>query len=94
MQRGKIDYKDKNILILGGGDGALLNELLKESPKFVTMVEVRLTISKDIHLTNTLFIIYIRLMKTWWNFAANIFAVAANQPWILTRDQTIMWVNQ
>ena len=49
MQRGKIDYKDKNILILGGGDGALLNELLKESPKFVTMVEVRLTISKGIH---------------------------------------------
>jgi len=40
MQRGKIDYKDKNILILGGGDGALLNELLKESPKFVTMVEI------------------------------------------------------
>ena len=47
MQRGKIDYKDKNILILGGGDGALLNELLKESPKFVTMVEVGSTISKN-----------------------------------------------
>lgn len=40
MQRGKLDYKDQNILILGGGDGALLNELLKENPKNVTMVEI------------------------------------------------------
>ena len=34
------DYKDKEVLILGGGDGALLYELLKESPKFVTMVDI------------------------------------------------------
>merc|ERR1712203_1272230 len=27
-------------LILGGGDGALLHELLKEDPKFVTMVDI------------------------------------------------------
>ena len=32
--------KDKEILILGGGDGALLYELLKENPKFVTMVDI------------------------------------------------------
>lgn len=31
---------DKEILILGGGDGGLLHELLKESPKFVTMVDI------------------------------------------------------
>lgn len=40
MQRGKLDYRDKEIVILGGGDGALLYELLKEKPKFVTMLEV------------------------------------------------------
>lgn len=40
MQRGKEDYVDKEIVILGGGDGALLFELLKEKPKFVTMLEV------------------------------------------------------
>ena len=40
MQRGKEDYKDKEIVILGGGDGALLWELIKEKPKFVTMIEV------------------------------------------------------
>ncbi|XP_075232561.1 spermine synthase isoform X1 [Lycorma delicatula] len=40
MQRGKEDYRDKEIVILGGGDGALLYELLKEKPKFVTMLEL------------------------------------------------------
>lgn len=40
MRRGVENYKDKEILILGGGDGALLYELRKESPKFVTMIEV------------------------------------------------------
>ena len=34
------DYAKKDVLILGGGDGALLNELLKEDPKFVTMVDI------------------------------------------------------
>ena len=37
---GHIDYKDKEVLILGGGDGAILHELLKEHPKFITMAEV------------------------------------------------------
>ena len=34
------DYAKKDLLILGGGDGALLHELLKEEPKFVTMVDI------------------------------------------------------
>lgn len=40
MDRGNVSYKDKEVLILGGGDGGLLWELLKESPKFVTMAEI------------------------------------------------------
>lgn len=40
MDRGNVSYKDKEILILGGGDGGLLWELLKEYPKFVTMAEI------------------------------------------------------
>jgi len=40
MCHGKQEYKGKDVLILGGGDGALLHELLKEKPKFVTMVDI------------------------------------------------------
>ena len=40
MDRGHVSYKDKEVLILGGGDGGLLWELLKEKPKFVTMAEI------------------------------------------------------
>ena len=40
LGNGRESYKDKDILILGGGDGGVLHELLKESPKFVTMVEI------------------------------------------------------
>ncbi|XP_044008280.1 spermine synthase isoform X2 [Aphidius gifuensis] len=40
MQRGKENYADKEIVILGGGDGGLLWELLKENPKHVTMLEI------------------------------------------------------
>jgi spermine synthase len=40
MQRGKENFAGKEVLILGGGDGALLYELLKENPKFVTMLEI------------------------------------------------------
>ena len=40
MCHGHYDYADKEVLILGGGDGALLHELLKEKPKFVTMVDI------------------------------------------------------
>ena len=40
MNYGKNNFTDKEILILGGGDGGLLHELLKENPKFVTMVDI------------------------------------------------------
>lgn len=40
MDRGNFRYRGKEILILGGGDGGLLYELLKEEPKFVTMVDI------------------------------------------------------
>ncbi|KAF9408604.1 hypothetical protein HW555_011772 [Spodoptera exigua] len=40
MQRGKENYEGKEIVILGGGDGALLYELLKEKPKYVWMLEI------------------------------------------------------
>nr|CAG4644034.1 EOG090X07PL [Lepidurus arcticus] len=40
MQRGKLNYAHKRVLILGGGDGALLWELLKEDPAKVTMIEI------------------------------------------------------
>nr|CAG4640937.1 EOG090X07PL [Eulimnadia texana] len=44
MHRGKIDYSGKDVLILGGGDGALLWELLQEKPNMVTMVEIDETV--------------------------------------------------
>lgn len=40
MQRGIQNYEGKEICILGGGDGALLYELLKENPKYVSMLEI------------------------------------------------------
>lgn len=46
MQRGKEDYAGKEIVILGGGDGALLYELLKENPKNVLMFEVRILMNE------------------------------------------------
>lgn len=40
MRRGIENYEGKEICILGGGDGALLYELLKEKPKYVVMLEI------------------------------------------------------
>ena len=40
MRFGDIEYSGKEVLILGGGDGALMNEILKQNPKFVVMLEV------------------------------------------------------
>ncbi|XP_048750484.2 spermine synthase-like [Ostrea edulis] len=34
------DFRDKTVLILGGGDGGLLYELLKQKPTHVLMVEI------------------------------------------------------
>ena len=38
---GTEQYENKEVLILGGGDGGILHELLKLKPKFVLMAEVR-----------------------------------------------------
>ncbi|GLV34397.1 Spermine synthase [Carabus blaptoides fortunei] len=46
MQRGVENYKNKEIVILGGGDGALLYELLKENPRYVTMLELDDTVMR------------------------------------------------
>ncbi|KAF2368164.1 Spermidine synthase tetramerization domain [Trinorchestia longiramus] len=40
MNKGVDSYKGKTALILGGGDGALMHELLKEDPKHVLMVDI------------------------------------------------------
>ena len=39
---GQESYRDKTVLVLGGGDGGILHELLKEAPRFVTMVDISL----------------------------------------------------
>lgn len=40
MNYGNNQFTGKEILILGGGDGGLLHELVKEKPSFVTMVDI------------------------------------------------------
>lgn len=40
IDSGYIDYKQKECLILGGGDGSLLNVLLKQEVKSVILVEI------------------------------------------------------
>lgn len=35
-----LDYKEKKVLILGGGDGALLYQIVKRNPSSITMVEI------------------------------------------------------
>ncbi|XP_053313250.1 spermine synthase [Spea bombifrons] len=40
MGSGKEDYYGKEVLILGGGDGGILYELVKLKPKMATMVEI------------------------------------------------------
>jgi len=37
---GQLDYSGLDVLILGGGDGGIIHELLKEKPKFITMAEI------------------------------------------------------
>ncbi|XP_030058115.1 spermine synthase [Microcaecilia unicolor] len=40
MGSGKEDFSGKEVLILGGGDGGILYEMVKLKPKMVTMVEI------------------------------------------------------
>jgi hypothetical protein len=37
---GHEDYAGRTVLILGGGDGGILYELLKQKPKYITMVDI------------------------------------------------------
>ena len=37
---GREDYAGKTVLILGGGDGGILHELLKQKPAYVVMVDI------------------------------------------------------
>jgi len=37
---GQEDFHGKRILVLGGGDGGILHELLKEDPGFITVAEI------------------------------------------------------
>ena len=53
---GEETYEGKTVLVLGGGDGGILKELLKESPKIVIMVDISLY---GIMLKNTLNLMYI-----------------------------------
>lgn len=40
MGSGKEDYAGKEVLILGGGDGGILAEVVKQKPKMITMLEI------------------------------------------------------
>ncbi|KAF3706488.1 Spermine synthase [Channa argus] len=40
MGSGKENYAGKEVLILGGGDGGILAEVVKQKPKMITMVEI------------------------------------------------------
>lgn len=40
MGSGKENYAGKEVLVLGGGDGGILAEVVKQKPKMITMVEI------------------------------------------------------
>uniref|UniRef100_A0A674NMT2 Spermine synthase n=1 Tax=Takifugu rubripes TaxID=31033 RepID=A0A674NMT2_TAKRU len=42
MGSGKESYTGKEVLILGGGDGGILAEVVKQKPKMITMLEISL----------------------------------------------------
>lgn len=42
MGGGKENYAGKEVLILGGGDGGILAEVVKQKPKMITMLEISL----------------------------------------------------
>lgn len=45
MGSGKDNYAGKEVLILGGGDGGILAEVVKQKPKMITMLEISLMVS-------------------------------------------------
>lgn len=40
MGSGKENYAGKEVLVLGGGDGGILAEVVKQKPKMITMLEI------------------------------------------------------
>lgn len=40
MGSSKENYAGKEVLVLGGGDGGILAEVVKQKPKMITMVEI------------------------------------------------------
>lgn len=50
LGQGKEDYTGKTVLLLGGGDGGILNELKKWNPKFITMVDIDKTVLENARL--------------------------------------------
>lgn len=44
MGSGKENYAGKEVLILGGGDGGILAEVVKQKPKMITMLEISFTV--------------------------------------------------
>lgn len=40
MGSGRENYTGKEVLILGGGDGGILFEMVKQKPKMVTMLDI------------------------------------------------------
>ncbi|XP_037323790.1 spermine synthase [Pungitius pungitius] len=40
MGSGRENYTGKEVLILGGGDGGILSEMVKQKPKMVTMLDI------------------------------------------------------
>lgn len=45
MGSGKENYAGKEVLILGGGDGGILAEVVKQKPKMITMLEISFMVS-------------------------------------------------
>lgn len=50
MGSGKESYTGKEVLILGGGDGGILAEVVKQKPKMITMLEISLMDSGPLKL--------------------------------------------
>lgn len=47
MGSGRENYTGKEVLILGGGDGGILSEMVKQKPKMVTMLDISFVCSGD-----------------------------------------------
>lgn len=48
MGSGKENYAGKEVLILGGGDGGILAEVVKQKPKMITMLEISFTVGAQL----------------------------------------------